>query len=198
MARIVSDGRRQSEPYERRRQQLVADAARGDVLDLGHAQLTNPYLDGSRVTGVDLVAPMDGPSGYREDLVGSVMALDEVVGGRRFDTVIAAELIEHLEEPYTFLRSVREVLHDDGRLVLTTPNPLGFPVLLLELARSTRFFYTTDHTFYFLPRWVRRMLEFTGFELVRTVPVGLWLPFGYIPWSPVALSYQLVYVAEPR
>lgn len=197
MKRIVSDGRRQSEPYERRRQQLIAEYVRGDVLDLGHAQLTNPWLDGSRTTGVDLVAP-DEPSGYREDLVGSVMELDQVVGGRRFDTVVAAELIEHLEQPYDFLRSIREVLTDDGRLVLTTPNPLGFPVLFLELLRSTRFFWTTDHTYYFLPRWMRRMLEFSGFELVATVPVGIWLPFGYIPWSPVAMSYQLVYVAEPR
>lgn len=188
---------RPSEGYERRRQRLIAEQVRGEVLDLGHAQLVNPYLDGSQVTGVDLVAP-DQPSGYREDLVGSVMALDEVVGERRFDTVVAAELIEHLERPYDFLRSVREVIAEDGRLVLTTPNPLGFPVLLLELLRSTRWFYTTDHTYYFLPRWMRRMFEFTGFELVRTVPVGIWLPFGHVPWSPVALSYQLVYVAEPR
>ena len=49
-----------------------------------------------------------------------------------------------------------------------------------------------------LPRWVARMLDLTGFRLVRTVPVGLWLPFGYVPGVPVAMSYQLVYVAEPR
>lgn len=196
MARIVSDGRRQSEPYERRRQRLVARECRGDVLDLGHAQLTNPFLDGDRVTGVDLEVPST-PSGYREDLVGSVMALEAVVGDRRFDTVVAAELIEHLEEPYAFLRSIRRVIADDGRLVLTTPNPLGLPVLLLELVRSTRWFYTTDHTYYFLPRWVRRMLETTGFRLLATKPVGIWLPVGYLPWSPIALSYQLVYVAAP-
>lgn len=189
-------GRLQSEGYERRRQQLIAEQVRGEVLDLGHAQLINPYLDGSRVTGVDLVAP-DEPSGYREDLVGSVLELDQVVGDRKFDTVVAAELIEHLEEPYEFLRSIRSVLADDGRLVLTTPNPLGFPVLFLELLRSTKWFWTTDHTYYFLPRWMRRMLEFTGYRLVDTIPVGIWLPFGYLPWSPVAMSYQLVYVAEP-
>lgn len=196
MARIVADGRRQSEPYERRRQRMIAEECRGDVLDLGHAQLTNPYLEGERVTGVDLRAP-DGPSGYAQDLVGSVMELDSVVGGRRFDTVVAAELIEHLEEPYTFLRSIRDVVAPDGRVVITTPNPLGFPVLFLEMLRNQRWFYTQDHTYYFLPRWMQRMFESTGFRLVTTRPVGVWLPFGYLPWSPIALSYQLVYVAEP-
>lgn len=197
MAKPVSVGPTVSDSYERRRQRLIAAHARGRILDLGHAQLINPYLDRTQVTGVDLLEPVQ-PSGYREDLVGSVMELDQVVGDRRFDTVIAAELIEHLERPYDFLRSVRQVVADDGCLVLTTPNPLGFPVLLLEFLRSTQRFYAADHTFYFLPRWVRRMLELTGFELVRTVPVGIWLPFGHVPWAPVTLSYQLVYLAEPR
>lgn len=197
MRRVVSDGRRQSEGYERRRQRLIADACLGEVLDLGHAQLPNPYLAGERVVGLDLVAPTV-PSGYREDRIGSVMELEATFGARRFDTVVAAELIEHLEDPYGFLRSVRRVIGPDGRLVLTTPNPLGFPVLFLEILRSRRWFYTTDHTFYFLPRWVDRMLDFTGFELERVHPVGLWLPVGHLPWAPTWMSYQLLYVARPR
>ena len=120
MARVVSAGRRQSEPYERRRQRLIAAESRGAILDLGHAQLTNPYLPGQQVTEVDLAAP-DEPSGYAEDLVGSVMDLADVVGTRRFDTVVAAELIEHLERPYDFLRSVRH-----GRIdAVATPVHVG-------------------------------------------------------------------------
>ena len=56
-------------------------------------------------------------------------------------------------------------------------------------------FYTTDHTFYLPPRWVRRLLERSGFELTLTRGVGLW-PLGWP--CPTTLSYQVVYVAVPR
>lgn len=195
--RRVSDGRRQSAAYELRRLRMLASLATGDVLDVGYAQLPNPYFDASRVTGVDLVEP-ETPSGYAEQLVGSALALGDVLGDRRFDTVVAAEIIEHVEAPYEFLRGIRTVLKPDGQLLLSTPNPLGFPVLALEILRSRRWFYTRDHTYYFLPRWVHRMLELTGFELLRVQPVGIWLPIGYVPLSPVWASYQLIYVASPR
>src|SRR5688572_18636012 len=43
--------------------------------------------------------------------------------GQRFDTIIASEVIEHLENPGEFLRSCLEHLTPDGRVVLTTPSP---------------------------------------------------------------------------
>jgi SAM-dependent methyltransferase len=39
-----------------------------------------------------------------------------------FDLVVAVEVIEHLENPYAFLRELSTVLAPTGTLVLTTPN----------------------------------------------------------------------------
>jgi hypothetical protein len=68
--------------------------------------------------------------------------------------------------------------------------------MLFELARSHRRFYTREHRFYFTPRWVERMLEETGWAPSAMRAVGWWLPFGVVPACPVALSYQVIYVAE--
>lgn len=185
----------QSTAYEQRRLKLMASFAEGKILDLGYAQLPNTYLPKNCTTGLDLCLPLV-PTGYSEELLGSALDLKNVFQDRRFDTVLAGEIIEHVEEPYKFLRDVREVIKDGGKLVLSTPNPLGFPVLLAEVVRSKRWFYTSDHTYYFLPRWVNRLLSTSGFNLIRTRAVGIWLPYGCVPWSPVSASYQLIYVAE--
>jgi hypothetical protein len=62
------------------------------------------------------------------------------------------------------------------------------------MGRSRRFYYTDQHTFYFPPRWVVRLLERSGYQVTHILPVGLWTPIGPLP-SPVALSYQVIYVA---
>lgn len=112
---------------------------------------------------------------------------------RKFNTIVAAEIIEHVEDPYEFLRTLRALLVDDGILILTTPNPLGFPAVVFEYFLSERFYFAKDHTFYFPPRWVKRLLVRTGFQLDAIRGVGLW-PLA-LP-CPAALSYQLLYRAR--
>jgi hypothetical protein len=173
----------------------MAEEVEGDnVLDLGYADMPNKYLPAParRVVGVDLVAP-SGRSGYDEEIQGDVMALF-LEGG--FTTVLAGELVEHLENPYEFTRRTRELLVDGGRLVISTPNPLGFPMVLFELAQSRRRFYAADHTYALTPRWVRRMLESCGYALEKSIAVGLWNPWLPFHLCPVTLSYQVIYLAR--
>ena len=188
-----------SRAYEGRRLKMMASEVTGPrILDIGYAHQPSPYLAGEEVVGLDLesVAPSAAPN-YTERLVGDATKLASTLGDRQFDTIICGELIEHLEEPYAFLRQFHTALAPGGTLVLSTPNPLGFPVVVAEALRSKRFFYSHDHLYLFTPRWVERMLTRTGFRLQAMKPVGLWLPRGYVPWSPVSLSYIVVYVAIP-
>ena len=186
-----------SAPYERRRMRQIALQAVGKtVLDIGYAQEPNPYLDGFHRTGYDLHKASSGSVRYEEEIAGNVYDICNVLEGRRFDTIICGELIEHLETPYQVLRDLSELLEEGGRLILSTPNPFGFPVILCELFQLRKFFYTQEHVYYFLPRWVRRLLEFSGYQLQSIKSVGLWLPFGVLGLCPTMLSYQIIYVAS--
>lgn len=199
--RFVLPRPRQFSTYEARRLKLIASYCQGkSVLDLGYAQLPNPYLLGLYRVGVDLKSPCEnvgdlvGSTRYDEEVIGDVLQLDRTMAGRVFDNIVAGELIEHIEKPYEFLRSLKSLLAPGGRLILSTPNPLAFPVQLFELIRSRRFFYTLDHVYYFCPRWVERMLEFSGYQMATIKGVGLWNPVFPVP-CPASLSYQVVYVA---
>ena len=186
-----------SKRYELRRLELIAELTEGrKVLDIGYAQFPNPFLDGHDVVGFDLAPSPGQVDHYVECVEGDVREIGEHLGGRSFDTVICAELIEHLEEPYDFLREVRPLVRPGGRLILSTPNPLGFPVVFCELFGLRRFFYTGEHTYYFLPRWMHRVVERCGFRVTRVQPVGLWLPAIVVPIRPAVLSYQMIYVCE--
>ena len=179
--------------YDLRRLRRIADeVGDGSILDIGHAQQPNPYLDAGRCTGFDLNQAPD--CSYAEQVQGDIMQIASLLPGRTFDTVIAAEFIEHVERPFDTLRMLRTLLAPQSRLILSTPNPVGFPTLLLEWTRSRRFFYTEEHTYAFAPRWMVRLFEFTGYRVERVKAAGFW-PFGFMP-SPVGLSYQVIYVAR--
>jgi len=172
----------------------MAQIAQGPrVLDVGFAQLPNPWLLRSdfEVTGIDINAP-PSPSGYQRELQGDVFDVDGLDEGGPYDSILAGELIEHLENPYDLLRFFHARVRPGGRLVLSTPNAAAFPTVFWEWTGSDRRFYSRDHTYYFTPRWVRRILQDTGWPEVNVVPVGLW-PLG-VP-CPAGISYQVIYWA---
>ena len=185
--------------YEERRLKLLAQlAGKGPVLDVGYAQLPNPYFGTTAgLVGVDLDPPPPDCS-YPETLIGDATKIDELLPGRTFDSIVCGEFIEHLEEPYGFLRAIQPYIAPGGKLLVSTPNPLGFPAIIAEITRSHSRFYTEDHTYYYLPRWTERLLNRSGYDVTRIVPVGLWNPWLPIRWAPVWMSYQLIYVAQPQ
>ena len=119
-----------------------------------------------------------------------------LVADQRFDTVLMGELIEHLERPYETLRSVRNYIVPCGSLILSTPNPLGIPAVFAEYLCLRRFYYTHHHAFYFSPRWMWRLLERSGYKVIKTVGCGASIGGGWLP-APMSLSYIVIYVAEP-
>lgn len=100
---------------------LCAGAGRG-----GLSYLLNK--DGYEVTSVDLhpenfVAPSLTCS--FADLQLPLAAADD-----SFDVVLAVEVVEHLENPWFFLREAVRVLRPRGRLVFTSPNVESIPARL--------------------------------------------------------------------
>jgi GT2 family glycosyltransferase/SAM-dependent methyltransferase len=111
----------------------------------------------------------------------AALVLDEAVPGRaeepppaswpRPDCVIFADVLEHLVDPWEVLRRWHEVLRPGGALLCSLPNVTHGEVLW-DLLRG-RWDYQDagildrTHLRFFTPATARRLLESTGFEVVR-------------------------------
>lgn len=183
--------------YENSRLKKVARmCGPGSVLDVGYAHMPNPYFSSRERVGLDLEKPR-GDLRYEEELIGDATKLEDSIGGRQFDNVVAGEFIEHIEQPYEFLRSLHPYIKLGGQLIISTPNPVGWPCLLFEWFLSRKFFFSKDHTYYFPPRWVVRMLEDSGYKVEQVQGVGFWMPGITIPMFP-SLCYQVIFRAIPK
>ena len=83
------------------------------------------FFPGTEVWGVDSdkvsIDHARNKYGHLKNLTFST----SIPPNRVFDAVIASEVLEHVENPYQFLLSLRSALRDTGLLIITVPNGYG-------------------------------------------------------------------------
>lgn len=179
-----------NESYRLKKMAAIVSAS-SRVVDLGYAQQPNCYLRNTCVVGVD-VARGPRPKNYTATFQGTLEEYCKSTQAVRPDAILAGELIEHLEDPLSFLRNIHDALPKGGELVLSTPNPNSLIERFLTLTLSRRFYYTEEHLFSFPQRWLIRILEYAGFGYPVLYSGGFPIPFvGLVPF-PRPWCYQTI------
>lgn len=184
------------------RHRKIAKLAKGVILDVGYADHPNRFLAGE-VIGLDLVK-VQVPKNYKKTVVGNAKDLGKIFSPKSFDTVVAAELIEHLENPAQFLRGIHRILKDSGRLIISTPNPYHLSTLIANvLFIRPEFTAHVTHDPYHINLFPYRnmvtLLEHCDFRLVKVVNAnGLVLNIdkGPVIPFPKAFSQDFIYFAR--
>lgn len=86
----------------------------------------------------------------------------------KFDVIVAWEIIEHLYNPGLFTDNCKDLLNDNGLLIITTPNPFWFNFFLQTM-------------FYWFPKWVNNDHK-TWFD-PYLLSILLWNKWSYIDFS---------------
>ena len=156
-------------------------ASRGPILELaaGSGALTQRLLDhGFDVHPVDLSAdtwrvPDVAPEIADFNRPGWTGTLKRP----RYAQIVAAEVIEHLDNPRGFMRDIHALLEPGGTAIVTTPNPLSAMSTALSLVDSR--YYVFDRKYYYdaghvsmLPPWMLRChAEEAGLGVEKLVTV---------------------------
>jgi len=98
---------------------FMAKLCKGEkILDVGYSQEPNLYLMGE-VYGIDINLTYK-PKNYIKIIKVDLNSPKIPFKDNSFDSVIAGEIIEHLENPMFFLRECRRILKYKGKLILST------------------------------------------------------------------------------
>lgn len=122
------------------------------------------------LTGLDIDAEgIDAmrAAGYRV-VCGDVASVSL---NRKFDLIIAAEVIEHLPNPGPALCTLKTHLKECGTLVITTCNPFYYRQQSRILRHGT-IQVNAVHTCWYDPFTLERMLQSSGLTVIK----GAWLP----------------------
>jgi SAM-dependent methyltransferase len=180
-------------PY---RLKKIARMIKGKTLEIGFSLLPNPYLEGE-IIGVDIVLPEKLPRNYSEmvkaDVSKSLPFKDNSIG-----TVILGGVIEHLENPLAALREINRILKPNGVLLMETPNPYFFPVVISDFLMNLKFYFRDTHVSLFPRRIMLKNLWHTGFDLDRIESCGVNLTSYFTLPTPQQFAQDLIYVAIKR
>jgi 2-polyprenyl-3-methyl-5-hydroxy-6-metoxy-1,4-benzoquinol methylase len=152
-----------------------ADGRKKSILEIGCATgaLLSAFAEsGWNATGVETGASMAAYARSTFGLDVRTGTLEHVALPQgSFDTVVATHLIEHLNDPISFLRTARAMMRGDGNLFLITPNVDG---LQARIMRSKWRSAIRDHLFLFSKRTLAKALAVAGFTVEYAGTWGGW------------------------
>ncbi|MGZ5073244.1 MAG: class I SAM-dependent methyltransferase [Usitatibacter sp.] len=151
----------------------------GSVLELGCAggafgAALKARYPGASVTGIEAGRAAAARAATRLDRVicGRIEEIDFAAAGLKageFDTLIAADILEHLPNPWDALVRLKPLLAKDGQLVASIPNVRN-AILIAALAVNGRWQYRerglldVTHLRFFTLEEISRMLDETGYR----------------------------------
>lgn len=166
----------------------------GSVLDFGagNGSLTRRLLESKRFTSVAAADLMQQPAGFdsvrwmRGDLNNPLP-----VAEHSFDSVIAAEVIEHLENPRAIARELFRILKPGGTALVSTPNNESWRSLISLVLRGHYVEFCNGSYPAHITALVRKDLERIFAEAGFEPPQFRFTDQGGLPGKP-AISWQQV------
>lgn len=96
-----------------------------------------------------------------------VQSADSFELGRKFDSIVAGEVIEHMSNPGQFLAHSRRHLSSEGRIVLSTPYAFSLMYAFYATSHFPKTCENGEHTSWFCPSTIGELAGREGLEIAE-------------------------------
>ncbi len=173
------------------------------ILDIAcnDGYLARVYSKYGSVSGIDLneEAVKKAKTSGIDAVVADVFDIDTVFSGKKFDVIIAGDIIEHVFDTDLFLKKIYAVLDMNGTVLLSTPNLVSLGRRIMTLFGKNPFCefsakkdgINVGHIRYYTFADLEKQLAETGFSMVKTESDTANLPIKFVDKFVVALFPRL-------
>jgi len=147
---------------------ILENIKKGIILDLGSQEgklhkFLKENINNSQIIGIDIV---------KNENVDIVHDLNEIFPfeDNYADTIIAGEIIEHLLNPFLFLKECNRVLKKNGVLIISTPNMTSLTYILKKqsIGKELSIYTRKDpHLYGFSMEMLEILLKKAGFKILK-------------------------------
>lgn len=98
---------------------------------------------------------------------GNVMELNKLKLNEKFDIIICGELIEHIENPGLMLDGIKQFMHENSILIITTPNPWSkIRIRLIRQNKLENTWLNQEHVSWYTYQTLKQLLSRKNFNEV--------------------------------
>jgi 2-polyprenyl-3-methyl-5-hydroxy-6-metoxy-1,4-benzoquinol methylase len=195
------------------------------ILDLGcgTGELTSRYVSqGKKVYGIEIDS-QDAEEARQKGIMVSIQSLDEAskFPPEEIGLVVAADILEHLQNPSTFLIHLRQQLPREAKVIVSIPNVANlfvrFSLLFGKFNYADRGILDRTHLRFFTRKTLLELFYSSGYEFkilnYTPIPIGevipSWVPqsitkasekmmWGLTKFAPTLLGYQFIGEARSK
>lgn len=172
-------------PFQKKRLQLVNQFVKPDsaVLEIGASagQFISQVICEKRCA-------IEPDEDARSFMAGMGISVDErpfpesFFNAERFDVVCAFQVLEHVEDPITFLREVRRAMKPNGAAFIEVPNLYDALRTSWAIPEYERFYFHSDHRWYFSAESLKAVARAAGFDVAKVSFVQDYNLLNHLHW----------------
>ena len=114
---------------------------------------------------------------------------DSHFDGKKYNIIIGMGILEHIQEPVKFLKRLKDLLEENGVMILQYPNRESVNAFISRKTKHSWDMYTEPgHIFFYDKKNINKLLDKCGLKLKKFYTATI-LSRGKIPTMPVRINF---------